>query len=135
MKLLDPFAGIKLAIGHPLMHIALFCASWILYGAEAKFDDLGTKPKQTQSFAEAFIVIRWCHLLVVILLIPSFFANKRDNKKLEKIGEDLNKLATISNKNRWHMVARACEAIAVFLYIGAVFNAQWSLLEYRVCWI
>ena len=29
MKLLDPMAGMKLASGHPLFHIAQFIASWI----------------------------------------------------------------------------------------------------------
>ena len=34
MKLLDPFAGYKMAIGHPLFHMALFSASFILWGSD-----------------------------------------------------------------------------------------------------
>ena len=30
MKLLDPFAGVKLATGHPLFHISFFIGSFIV---------------------------------------------------------------------------------------------------------
>ena len=39
MKLLDPFAGYKLAIGHPLFHMALFGASWTVKGTTSPATD------------------------------------------------------------------------------------------------
>ena len=30
MKLFDPFAGIKLATGHPLFHISFYLGSWMV---------------------------------------------------------------------------------------------------------
>ena len=31
MKLLDPFAGYRLASGHSFLHVALFCVSFLVH--------------------------------------------------------------------------------------------------------
>jgi len=36
MKILEPFAGYKLASGHPFMHMAMFCASFFVNDAPAQ---------------------------------------------------------------------------------------------------
>ena len=36
MKILEPFAGYKLASGHPLLHLALFAASYTVDAGDAK---------------------------------------------------------------------------------------------------
>ena len=66
MKLLDPFAGYRLASGNELFHVALFIGSfWVVkFGAEG-FD-------ANQSILHAFNFLRWGHC---ILFVFSIFEN------------------------------------------------------------
>ena len=61
MKLLDPFAGYRLASGHEFFHIALFTGSfWVTnFGEVDSYDDPGIK--------HAFIMLRWGHFVLVVL--------------------------------------------------------------------
>ena len=81
MKLLDPFAGYKLAIGHPLFHMALFGASWTVKGTTST----ATDDTMHSDFRTAFEMLKWAHLIVVLLLLPKICANKKDVKKMEKM--------------------------------------------------
>ena len=69
MKLLDPFAGYRLASGHPFFHIALFAGSFMM---NVKGD---TEYKSQQEIIDAFNLLRWGHLLLIILAIFEMYAN------------------------------------------------------------
>ena len=63
MKLLDPFAGYRLASGHEFFHIALFAGSfWVMnFGVEGFYSD--------EQIKHAFIMLRWGHFILVVLSI------------------------------------------------------------------
>ena len=63
MKLLDPFAGYRLASGNELFHIALFSGSfWVMnFGVEGFYADPQIK--------HAFYLLRWGHFILVVLSI------------------------------------------------------------------
>ena len=61
MKLLDPFAGYRLASGHEFFHIALFTGSfWVM-----NFGDSITYNSAT--IKHAFNMLRWGHFILVVL--------------------------------------------------------------------
>ena len=63
MKLLDPFAGYRLACGHPFFHIALFTASWFVdVCGESNFFS-------SQDITSAFDLLRWGHFVLFMLAI------------------------------------------------------------------
>lgn len=63
MKLLDPFAGYRLACGHPFFHIALFTGSFFVDAAgETGF-------VSNHAIAEAFNLLRWGHFALFMLAI------------------------------------------------------------------
>ena len=61
MKLLDPFAGYRLACGHPIFHACLFICSFIteFYGIEHRTD--------SPAIWDAFWNLRWMHCLLFFL--------------------------------------------------------------------
>ena len=69
MKLLDPFAGYRLASGHPFFHIALFAGSFMINVA----GDENFVSKE--EIIDAFNLLRWGHLLLIILAIFQMYAN------------------------------------------------------------
>ena len=78
MKLLDPFAGLRLASGHPIFHIALFVGSFMInvFG-----EDNFRAPKTVQ---DAFNVLRWGHFILFVLCIIEFLVNRPSSvKKIE----------------------------------------------------
>lgn len=92
MKLLDPFAGYRLACGHPFFHIALFTGSWFV-------DIVGEKNfTSTSAIAEAFSLLRWGHFVLFMLAIFEEIARRPSDipekdkadieKKVEQIAQD-----------------------------------------------
>ena len=69
MKNLDPFAGYRLASGHPIFHLSLFASSWI---AEVYAEGQRSIPIAETSFW----ILRWAHFLLFSLALCSIFANK-----------------------------------------------------------
>ena len=61
MKLLDPFAGYRLASGNALFHIALFTGSfWVVnFGIDLHYSN--------NSIKHAFEMLRWGHFILVVL--------------------------------------------------------------------
>lgn len=73
MKLLDPFAGYRLASGHYLFHIALFAGSYcVLAVGEEGFDS-------SKDIIDAFNLLRWGHFTLFMLAIFEMFANRPSN--------------------------------------------------------
>ena len=70
MKLLDPFAGYRLASGHPFFHIALFAGSWAKdYFGDSDFHSSG-------EIADAFYLLRWAHFVLFTLAAIEGFCNR-----------------------------------------------------------
>lgn len=70
MKLLDPFAGYRLASGHPFFHAALFTCSWFV-GKIGDSDNISVDIIQ-----DAFQVLRWAHFTIIILASCQAALNK-----------------------------------------------------------
>jgi hypothetical protein len=123
MKLLDPFSGYKLLIGHPLFHLALFTASWMLVLSEKdiKNESELQDPLMYEDLRLSYEIMKWSHLIVVLMLSPSLCATKKDIKKIDELGEDEDKVEEIGPKNKIHMCARLTETLGIFVYTGAVF--------------
>ena len=67
MKVLDPFAGYRLASGHPIFHASLFAASWIAERvANAKKETISSEIEL------CFFILRWSHCLLFVLAMISF---------------------------------------------------------------
>ena len=63
MKLLDPFAGYRLASGHEFFHIALFtCSFWVMNFGASEFDFYANI-----EIKHAFNLLRWGHFILVVL--------------------------------------------------------------------
>ena len=70
MKLLDPFAGYRLASGHPFFHVALFSGSFFVDAAgETGF-------VSNEKITEAFNLLRWGHFTLFMLAIFQGFASR-----------------------------------------------------------
>ena len=67
MKLLDPFAGYRLASGHAFFHIALFGCSFFI-----KIE--GANEESVQGINEAFYMLRYGHLVLIILAMIETWA-------------------------------------------------------------
>ena len=72
MKILEPFAGYKLASGHAYFHLAYFCASFFV-SVNPEADYGASVP--SSAFISAFIMMRWIHLTVFVLSFPAFYAS------------------------------------------------------------
>ena len=84
MKLLDPFAGYRLASGHPFLHIALFCVSWFVHDIGDSVD-----PKNAQ-IMKAFNLLRWGHFILFALAAIDLILDhpskiKEEDEKVEEI--------------------------------------------------
>ena len=139
MKLLDPFAGYRLASGHPVFHLAYFAGSWVVtyYEKEEHFLSKG-------SIVEVFHVLRWVHLTVFFISIISGWADRPSNLqddvktheedeagKVEKPKNEINKI--LHRDSRWRTFSRFLDTVSVFLYQGSVFFAQWTLATSEQC--
>ena len=127
MKLLDPMAGIKLASGHPLFHIAQFVASWI-----ALF--IGrNEPAPTPEVQIAFKMLQWSHFTNFMLKWLSGYAKKKskmpENLPLVPFQNDGSiesfkaSQKIIARDGSWLLFSRVLDTLAVFLYQGVVFYA------------
>ena len=128
MKNLDPFAGYRLASGHPIFHLSLFLSSYI---AESY--------QRHDSIAEAetaFWILRWAHFLLFALAILTIFATKDSdipNKETdEKSSEEeiaREQMEIIHRDSVWKLLGRICDTISVFSYQGAIFYVQMSVYK------
>ena len=69
MKLLDPFAGYRLASGHPIFHACLFICSYI----PECYDFAGRRTEST-IIMNAFWTLRWMHCLLFVLTTLALLA-------------------------------------------------------------
>ncbi len=71
MKLLDPFAGYRLACGHPYFHFSLFTCSWLI-----QILSDGNEDTSSADIEYAFELLRWGHFLLFALAIVQDLASK-----------------------------------------------------------
>ena len=132
MKLLDPFAGYRLASGHAFFHVALFTGSWFVpvFGSD--------NMTSSTAIMNAFSVLRWGHFILFTLAIIEAFANNpsdipsleesADKEKNEE-DEELTKYKIYHRDGSWKLLSRILATISVFVYQGAVFYAQKVLAD------
>ena len=132
MKLLDPFAGYRLASGHAFFHVALFAASWMVphFGRD--------EFTSSDAIISAFNVLRWGHFILFSLAAIEAYANspsdipdmeKKDEEELDAEATELEKYKIYHRDGSWKLFSRVCGTISVFVYQGAVFYAQKVLAD------
>ena len=133
MKLLDPFAGYRLASGHEFFHLALFVGSfWVLAFGVENFE-------ASPSIKHAFDLLRWGHFILVVFSLieivltrPSAIPPKSEAEIEAPPTEEEKEMA---NDKLYHrdgskkLFARILETCAVFIYQGAIFYAQMVLAD------
>ena len=127
MKVLDPFAGYRLASGHPIFHFSLFIGSWV----PPYYLD---KPELLPPYLlDCFRMLRWAHCILFTLAIFSFYAKIESDIKVVdldgdgKLSADEVKQAEVERRHRdgvWKLFNRFADTISVFMYQGAVFYVQ-----------
>ena len=126
MKLLDPFAGYRLASGHPIFHIALFIGSFMI----SAFGEDGWDANA--SIKEAFNILRWGHFLLFTLAAVEFWCNRPsaidkledDDNEAQVVEDSFGFLKVVHRDGSWKLFARVCATLSVFAYQGSVFFAQ-----------
>ena len=133
MKLLDPFAGYRLAQGHPIFHLAFFCGSWIVtyYKDEEQFY------LTRGDICNVFTLLRWVHFAVFFISILSGWADTPSQLLTENYnkGEDeKRKLNEILHRDsKWRTFSKFLDTLSLFMYQGSVFFAQWTLVTSEQC--
>ena len=150
MKLIDPFAGYRLACGHPYFHISLFSCSWLI-----QFFSDGANDDSSDEIINAFEMLRWGHFLLFALAMIQYLVsrdspigtlpekeqvepladgeNSSDRKALKELAEreaqaqmayERDMLKIQHRDGDWKLFSRICATISVFAYQGTVFYAQ-----------
>ena len=113
MKVLDPFAGYRLASGHPIFHLSLFCGSFVAthFGTDA-----------LEIVNDSFYLLRWAHFLLFSLAICSGIAKidsaAREDDDTEK-GQYRDSI--------YKIFGRVCDTLAVFMYQACIFYVQMNI--------
>lgn len=138
MRLLNPFAGYRLANGIHVLHLAMFAASNICY----MFD---SNPDDDRDVTKAWKQVRIAHIAVCMLEFAAHFLSqeteldKEENKlkieSMQKAENDVERLKMQYKKsNIRKSLAQVCVVISVFQYSVAVFYAQLALLtKFKEC--
>jgi len=130
MKLLDPFAGYRLASGHPFFHIALFVCSFFVgvFG--------GSNTHSVDALVNCFYALRWAHFVLFTLSLIEAYCNRPSavpEKKTESETQEeleIEQLKIYHRDGSWKLFARICSTISVFAYQGTVFYAQLCLASH-----
>ena len=122
MKLLDPFAGYRLASGHPFFHAALFTCSWFV----TKIGDADNLSSDT--IQHSFDLLRWAHFILIILAAIQSFVNKPskipdvddgpldENDDEAKENRELEKTKIIHRDGSYKLFSRILASLQVFIY-------------------
>ena len=120
MKVLDPFAGYRLASGHPIFHLSLFICSF--------FAERISKHQASESIQTSFWVLRWAHCLLFSLAIVSEWAKMDSDldEKDQSVKISVEEVAFEKAKSRhrdgvYKLASRVFDTISVFTYQGAIF--------------
>jgi len=115
MKLLDPFAGYRLASGHPIFHLSLFISSF-------NCEKFGTTTN-VDGIEFSFFILRWAHCLQFSLALVSILTKtdtyiKEFETNLKATQEQIEeeKLRNLHRDSMWKLLGRFCDTISVFAY-------------------
>ena len=151
MKILEPFAGIRLASGHALLHLALFIGTFFVQTKEARAsdypvtkdfemnnDDIDLLPYHDEGNVNevmtAFIMLRYAHLAAFLLHFPVLFYNNENKRKnLDSfVGvEDMAQHKKIERQNVWRTCDKFTTEMTILVYLGPIFFAQYLLLKFQ----
>ena len=118
MKLLDPFAGYRLASGHAFFHISLFAISWLVVGSLG--EDSFTSCAE---IVYVFKMLQWGHFLLFTFATIEYICERPSKIPEEQNDEDDKKLALVKVINRdgtQNLTARIFSSISMFIYQGIV---------------
>ena len=90
MKVLDPFAGYRLASGHPIFHVSLFIGSYTATTLVHR--------SVNDTIESSFWVLRWSHCLLFILALVSFICDKDSDIPESQESENLDESLTEAEK-------------------------------------
>ena len=128
MKNLDPFAGYRLASGHPIFHLSLFLSSYVAASYQRNVANNVAN--------EAFWILRWAHFLLFSLAMLNIFLTKDseipakttdDNSTVEE--QEREQMEITHRDSVWKLFGRICDTISVFCYQGAIFFVQMSVYK------
>lgn len=124
MKLFDPFAGYRLASGHPFFHIALFTVSWFV-------NILGDRDSSNDGdILSAFLLLRWGHFTLFTLAMIEVWVSQpskipeRSEDEETKEEDEIARLKIQHRDSTCKLFARILATLSVFGYQGCVFYAQ-----------
>lgn len=127
MKNLDPFAGYRLASGHPIFHMSLFVSSYV---AESYVNG----HKDIAKADELFWLLRWAHFLLFMLALCSIYASWDSDIPIadlsDKATREEREIENMRIRHRdsvWKLFGRVCDTISVFMYQGAIFYVQMTV--------
>ena len=133
MRLLDPFAGVQLADGVAVMHLAL-------YGASNMCFLLDKDPDWSREVTHAWLHLRHAHIAVFVLQMISYYCNREEKLerndvldqqlKIDQAKTEKEKLKIKYQNNNFRMaLGQFCSVVSVFLYTLVVFQAQLALSD------
>jgi hypothetical protein len=148
VKLFEPFSGYRLASGHAVLHLAFFLGSFaatFLALQHIKEDKTTLQLYEGMSPSyDAYIALRWAHCAVFMLAVLSYWCNMpseiketREEPRAQINEEDGSAVEQESSVHeivfrdqRYKLVARFADTIAVFLYQTVIFYAQFTLFKF-----
>ena len=138
MLILEPFAGIQVIMGHYFYHLAFFVGSFL---ASSLANRMTIDPAR-QDEISAFYLLRWVHFLSFILMcfieFWDLFRSKKNTNAKSLSVDELTMRKTLSEFDRQQqkkeekkkritstkIFEKIIHTITMFLYLGALFNAQ-----------
>lgn len=133
MKVLDPFAGYRLACGHPVFHLSLFCGSF--FAEKYSLDN-----PVSQTTQDTFTLLRWAHFLLCIFAASSMYS-KIDSaipeQQARRPAGELTEVEMIEQRMShrdgvWKIFGRICDTISVFCYQGVIFVVQLNVYNLQL---
>jgi len=124
MRLLEPFAGLRLLAGHPVFHLAFFVASFRVTGIH---DD-----EEHNVYYHNVIYFRRAHCIVLILgLFEYWLKHDKRAKAAERkalVDEDEKKLDSIRNwREFYQLLCGLTQNVQFMLFTLACIHVQWFL--------
>ena len=129
MKILDPFAGYRLASGHPIFHISLFVGS---YAAE-----MYAKREALVYVQDAFWILRWAHFSLFTIAMISAWVNVDSeipepaaDEKATREEVEMENMQIRHRDSVYKLVGRVLDTMSVFMYQTAIFYVQMQVYNH-----
>lgn len=158
MKILEPFAGLRLASGHALLHAAFFGATFFVGYKDANQGDNFEIPQgdannvldengdlvdllphhedgNLSEITVTFLVLRYAHLLAFLLHIPSLLKDlgeaKDDDSAFQAAKTAVNhKKVKMTCEQKMQTCEQFTNELSIFVYQGPIFYAQYIIFKF-----